>query len=97
MARIRRSKKEVIVEKIEILNEKIAKYQSEIESLNAINAKLKKELTEIQETENRAAEEAKTKEVLKFIKTNHISVDDLKEMISAKKEEDTENGEEVQE
>lgn len=81
MARTRRSKKELIADKLNVIEGKIAKHNTEIEALNAEKEKLKEELAAIEEAEAKAAEEANAKEILKLIKAKKISLSELKEMI----------------
>lgn len=73
----RRSRKDILSsqiqtrrEKISVLNDKISKYQSEIDMLQI-------QLDEIIQSENKALQEAQEKELLGILKKHNVSKDEL--------------------
>ncbi|MCC8138111.1 MAG: hypothetical protein LIO76_08650 [Clostridiales bacterium] len=84
MARERRSKKEVIAAKMDVIDEKITSYATKIADLEDQKEELQKELEQLEAAEKKAEEEAQLKEVLKILKTKNISVGELKEMVENK-------------
>lgn len=87
MAKERRSRKEVLIVKIEDAEKKIVNYTKRIEELNAERSECEKELAEINDAEAKATEETKMKEIAKLIKNNNISLDELKHLIENRTEE----------
>ncbi|MCD8396048.1 MAG: hypothetical protein LUD12_02485 [Lachnospiraceae bacterium] len=81
MARERRSKKEIITAKIEMIDEKITGYANKIAALTDEKEALQTELDELASAQKKAEEEAKTKELLKILKDKNMSIDDLKKMV----------------
>ncbi|MCC8049065.1 MAG: hypothetical protein LIP10_00185 [Clostridiales bacterium] len=84
MARERRSKKEVIAAKMDLIDEKINAYATKIADLQNQKEELQNQLDELAAAEKKAEEEAQLKEVLKLLKTKNISVGELKEMVENK-------------
>lgn len=81
MARERRTRRIVVEDKIKTLDEKINVYTSKIEALTAEKNNLNSELEEIILNEQKAAEEAEMKEVLKLLKKKKISASELKDLL----------------
>lgn len=81
MARVRRSKVEIIKEKIEVIDQKIAGIQSKIDQANEEKVALQNELDEIEAMEAKAAEEAALKAVLELMKEKNITASELRDLI----------------
>lgn len=81
MARERRTRKEVVIAKIAALDEKAAVYAEKIAELNAQKEELQEELDAMADAERKAAEEAQVKEVLKLLKEQNVSLDELKHLV----------------
>lgn len=80
----RRKKKDILVSKINAIDEKLSALNKKVEELNASKAELVKELDNIKAAEDKVAQEAQAKEIAKFMKENKISFDELKEIIKTK-------------
>ena len=68
--------------KIEVLNEKISKVDSKIAALEDEKTALAAQLDEIRKAEKKAKEAAELKRLLKLMHKKDISVEDLEAMIS---------------
>ncbi|MCC8046933.1 MAG: hypothetical protein LIP12_15870 [Clostridiales bacterium] len=84
MARERRSKKEIIIAKIDALDEKITSYANKIAALTDEKEALQSELEELNAAQKKAEEEAQMKEVITIMKSKNISIDELKQMVENK-------------
>ncbi|MCD7882194.1 MAG: hypothetical protein LUI87_00565 [Lachnospiraceae bacterium] len=84
MARERRSKKEIIIAKIDALDEKITGYANKIAALTDEKEALQAELEELNAAQKKAEEEAQMKEVITIMKSKNISIDELKQMVENK-------------
>lgn len=80
----RRSKKDVIIAKIEAVDAKISDMQKKIETLKEEKETFVAALNAIKEEEDKAAEEKKLKEVVSLIKKSGLSMDEVKEMFENK-------------
>ncbi|MCC8065747.1 MAG: hypothetical protein LIO94_01400 [Clostridiales bacterium] len=81
MARERRSRKELIMAKMEALDEKITGYANKIAELTNQKEELQNELEIILDAEKKAEAEAQEKEMLKLIKAQKITVEELKQLL----------------
>ncbi|MCC8100998.1 MAG: hypothetical protein LIP11_01645 [Clostridiales bacterium] len=84
MARVRRSKVEIIKEKIEVIDQKISGIQSKIDQANEEKAALQNELDEIEAMESKAAEEDALKTVLELMKEKNITASELWDLIETR-------------
>ncbi|MCD7956653.1 MAG: hypothetical protein LUG93_13100 [Lachnospiraceae bacterium] len=84
MARERRSKKEIIIAKIDALDEKITGYANKIAALTDEKEALQAELEELNAAQKKAEEEAQMKEVITIMKSKNITIDELKQMVESK-------------
>ena len=80
----RRSKKDIIIAKIEAVDAKISDMQKKIETLKEEKETFVAALNAIKEEEDKAAEEKKLKEVVSLIKKSGLSMDEVKEMFENK-------------
>ena len=80
----RRSKKDIIIAKIEVVDAKISDMQKKIETLKEEKETFVAALNAIKEEEDKAAEEKKLKEVVSLIKKSGLSMDEVKEMFENK-------------
>ena len=80
----RRSKKDVIIAKIEAVDAKISDMQKKIETLKEEKETFVAALNAIKEEEDKAAEEKKLKEIVSLIKKSGLSMDEVKEMFENK-------------
>lgn len=82
--RIRRTKGDVLVEKIATIDKKIASYEEKISDLKKQKVQLQNELNEFKTEKSKAKEEAEAKKVMSLIKKNGISLEDLQALIQSK-------------
>lgn len=87
MAKVRRTRKEKVIDLISEANEKIQDLQEKLNIQIELKANYEKELVEIEEAEAKAAEEAREKDLLAFIKKNNITKEQLQAFITAKEAE----------
>ena len=80
----RRSKKDIIIAKIEAVDAKISDMQKKIETLKEEKETFVAALNTIKEEEDKAAEEKKLKEIVSLIKKSGLSMDEVKEMFENK-------------
>lgn len=80
----RRSKKEIIVAQMAAIDDKITELEKKIDALKASKEELNTSLTALKEEEDKAAEEKKLKEVVALIKKSGMSMDEVKERLTAK-------------
>lgn len=85
--RPRASKKEKIAKELGTTNEKLEILRQKCTALEAYKKELEEELVEIEKAEIKAAEEAKEKDLLTFIKKNNITKEQLQAFITAKESE----------
>lgn len=78
----RRTKVEVLNEKISKVDSKIAAYTEKIAALEDEKTALAAQLEEIHKAAKKAEEAAELKHLLKLMRKKDISVDDLESMIS---------------
>lgn len=78
----RRTKVEVLNEKISKVDSKIAAYTEKIAALEDEKTTLAAQLDEIRKAEKKAEEAAELKRLLKLMRKKDISVEDLESMIS---------------
>ena len=79
----RRTKVEVIHAKIAKIEEKIAAYTEKIADLENDKSALDAQLDEIREAEKKAQEEAEVKRLVKFMRKNNLSLEELENMLTA--------------
>lgn len=84
MARQRRSKKELIISKIEELDNLISATEEKLEKLKADKMDYAAQLKELNKAEEKVRKEVEAKEITDFIKKNKISLDDVKEFLASK-------------
>lgn len=80
----RRSKKEIIVAQMAAIDDKITELEKKIDALKASKEELNTSLTALKEEEDKAAEVKKLKEVVALIKKSGMSMDEVKERLTAK-------------
>lgn len=81
MARERRTKKEVLEDKIYKVEEKIAELGEQMEKQQACKEELKKELSLLLAAEKKAAEETELKEITKLLRKKKVTMEKLKIML----------------
>lgn len=81
MAGTRRNKKQLISDEIQKIEEKITSLEEKIRSLEEKRESLTNELSVIEEAEAKAAEEAKTKEIINLIHKKGLTLDEVKELL----------------
>ncbi|MCD7885901.1 MAG: hypothetical protein LUI87_19765 [Lachnospiraceae bacterium] len=79
--RIRRSKKDIILDNIAKLDEKIGTYEQKIQELQASKQELQDELDALEAAANEAKKKEEEEALLKFVRENGITVDDIKKML----------------
>lgn len=79
--RIRRSKKDIILDNIAKLDEKIGAYEQKIQDLQASKQELQDELDALEAAANEAKKKEEEEALLKFVRENGITVDDIKKMM----------------
>lgn len=87
----RRNRREVISDKLNILDTKIASLSEKLSKLQDEKNALESELIEMDEAEKKAKEEADMKELINIMNSKGISVDELKDMMLNKNKADNEN------
>lgn len=87
----RRNRREVISDKLNILDTKIASLTEKLSKLQDEKNALESELIEMDEAEKKAKEEADMKELINIMNSKGISVDELKDMMLNKNKVDNEN------
>ena len=87
----RRNRREVISDKLNILDTKIALLTEKLSKLQDEKNALESELIEMDEAEKKAKEEADMKELINIMNSKGISVDELKDMMLNKNKVDNEN------
>lgn len=78
----KRTQIQIITDKISKLDESITKYQSKIDELTVQKTDFEKQLIEIEEAEKKAAEEAKMKELMKFMDKYELTIEQLENMMN---------------
>lgn len=91
MARERRTKKEVLEDKICKIEQKITELCQQMEKQQALKEKLKKELSLLLAAEKKAAEETELREITKLLKKKNVAMSRLRVML----EELEESGESI--
>ncbi|MCD8012316.1 MAG: hypothetical protein LUG99_03955 [Lachnospiraceae bacterium] len=79
--RIRRSKKDIILDNIAKLDEKIGTYEQKIQDLEADKQELQGELEALEAAANEAKKKEEEEAVLKLIREKGITADDIKKML----------------
>ncbi len=79
--RIRRSKKDIILDNIAKLDEKIGTYEQKIQELETSKQELQGELDALEAAANEAKKKEEEEALLKFVRENGITVDDIKKML----------------
>ncbi|MCD8014433.1 MAG: hypothetical protein LUG99_14905 [Lachnospiraceae bacterium] len=79
--RIRRSKKEIILDNVAKLDEKIEAYEQKIADLNAQKQELQDKLTELENAANEAKKKEEEEAIMKIVRENGITVDDIKKLL----------------
>ena len=83
-ARIRRSQKEIIQDKITKLEEQITIFEQKISGLKSERADNIALLKEIEDAENRAREEAEKEELFALLKAKNVSLDEIRDFLNGK-------------
>lgn len=81
MARVRRTKEQIINDKIAVIDQTIDGIQAKIDAAQAEKADLQAQLDEIEAAAAKAAEEEALKEILSIMKEKGLSPAELKDLI----------------
>jgi len=81
MARVRRTKEQIINDKIAVIDQTIDGIQAKINAAQAEKADLQAQLDEIEAAAAKAAEEETLKEILSIMKEKGLSPAELKDLI----------------
>ncbi|MCD7824834.1 MAG: hypothetical protein LUH14_02555 [Clostridiaceae bacterium] len=81
MARVRRTKEQIINDKIAVIDQTIDGLQAKIDAAQAEKADLQAQLDEIEAAAAKAAEEEALKEILSIMKEKGLSPAELKDLI----------------
>lgn len=80
---MRRNKKEIIIDKIEKLEEQILTTEKKLAEFKSERADLKAQLKEIENTELKIKEEAEMNEIFTLIKHSDITFDEIKKFLTS--------------
>ncbi|MCD7764648.1 MAG: hypothetical protein LUI14_15970 [Lachnospiraceae bacterium] len=79
--RTRRSKKDIILDNIAKLDEKIGGYEQKITDLNAQKQELQNDLEALEAAANEAKKKEEEEALLKLVREKGITVEDIKKML----------------
>ena len=85
MARTRRSKEDVLKEKMTKCDESIEKLSEKIAALNEQKKEIEKELNDLLDAKRKAEQEKKLSSIVNLMEKNNYTVEDLEKLLSMPK------------
>lgn len=83
----RRSRKAMLLDQLNKLDSKIEEYNAKISSLTEQKEQMIAEIKTLEEAEKKAAKEAENKEIIDLIRKKGLSLEEVKNLLENKKEE----------
>lgn len=83
----RRSRKAMLLDQLNKLDSKIEEYNAKISSITEQKEQMIAEIKTLEEAEKKAAKEAENKEIIDLIRKKGLSLEEVKNLLENKKEE----------